>query len=333
MAVYTDVSRPELADWLSGHTVGELLEHTGVASGIENTNFFVTTTDGRYVLTLFERLSGEQLPFYLGLMHHLADHGIPCPDPVADRNGALWSELAGKPAALVTRLPGRDVATPDEHHCQLVGRLLASMHLSATGYPVGQPNLRGLDWWRKVAPLVRPTLDAEAATMLDDVLAEQDAFAGSALAAALPASAVHADLFRDNVLFDGAALGGVIDFYFAGWDFWLFDLAVACNDWCIDDATGEFDAARLAALLDAYATVRPFDDAEHRAWPTMLRAAALRFWLSRLDDLLRPRPAQLVSPKDPEPFRRILALRRRQVPPLPSAGGTGGPGVHGTRIH
>jgi homoserine kinase type II len=322
MAVYTAVSQTELAAWLEGHAVGGLLAHEGVASGIENTNFFVTTTGGRFVLTLFERLSDAQLPFYLELMRHLAARGIPCPDPLPDRHGALWSTLAGKPAALVTRLAGRDVAQPSVHHCRLVGDLLARMHRAATDYPDRQPNLRGLAWWEAVTPRLLPLLPPDEAAMLGDELQAQRAYAGSDAARTLPASAVHADLFRDNVLFEGERLGGVIDFYFAGWDTWLFDLGVTCNDWCIDDATGELDAPRLGALLQAYAAQRPFTDAEHDAWPIALRAAALRFWLSRLDDLHRPRPAQLVSPKDPGAFRRILASRRRSVPALASALGS-----------
>ena len=316
MAVYTAVSRLELASWLGDHDVGDLLEHEGIASGIENTNFFVTTTRGRFVLTLFERLSDTQLPFYLELMRHLAARGIPCPDPLPDRHGALWSMLAGKPAALVTRLQGNDVARPNAHHCGEVGALMARMHLAAADYPSRQPNLRGLAWWSDVAPRLGPLLASDDARMLDDELRTQQAFADSDIARALPSSAVHADLFRDNVLFDGKHVGGAIDFYFAGWDSWLFDLGVACNDWCIDEATGELHAQRLSALLGAYAAERPFTAAEHTAWPMAIRAAALRFWLSRLDDMHRPRAAQLVTPKDPGAFRRILASRRKAVPPL-----------------
>jgi homoserine kinase type II len=322
MAVFTAVSRELLLDWLRDYQVGELVDHEGIASGVENTNYFVTTTGGRFVLTLFERLGAQQLPFYLYLMRHLASHGIPCPDPVVDRRGSLLSPLAGKPAALVTRLPGRGVPQPGIDHCRQVGALLARMHVAAVGYPRRQPNLRGLDWWVATAPRMLPFLDAHRAEALRDEVAHQVAFAQSEVARRLPGSAVHADLFRDNVLFDGDRLGGVIDFYFAGCDRWLFDLATTCNDWCIDDATGDFDLQRLGALLSAYAQRRPFQDAERDAWPTMCRAAALRFWLSRLYDLHRPRPAQLVSPKDPAHFERILASRRRAVPALAQAAGT-----------
>ncbi len=317
MAVFTAVSRDELIHWLRDFEVGELLEYEGIESGIENSNFFVTTTCGRYVLTLFERLARNELPFYLNLMRHLAHRDIACPDPVPTRSGALLSQLAGKPAALVTRLPGRARLHPDPSDCRVVGDLLARMHLAARDYPATQPNLRGLRWWRRTVPQLLRFVGASQAQLLTDELAHQIAFAAGAAAAALPESAVHADLFRDNVLFEDSRLGGVIDFYFAGRDAWLFDLAVTCNDWCIDDATAGFEPARLRALLGAYHAVRPFTDAERSAWPTMLRAAALRFWVSRLFDYHQPRPAQLVSPKDPGHFERILRARRAAVPELP----------------
>jgi homoserine kinase type II len=316
MAVFTPVTRPELERWLAGYDLGALVAHEGIASGIENSNFFVDTERGRFVLTLFERLEASQLPFYLGLMRHLAARGVPCPDPVPDRAGTLLGELAGKPAALVSRLRGTALTAPAAKHCARLGELLARMHLAAADYPGTLPNLRGLPWWAQTAPKVAPFLAPALRDVLADELAAQQRFAESAQYRSLPRSAVHADLFRDNVLFDGDALGGVIDFYFAGVDTWLFDLAVTCNDWCIDDATGEFDEPRLAAMLGAYRAVREPDAAERAAWPLMLRAAALRFWLSRLFDLHLPRPAQMVTPKDPAHFERVLLARRRAAPAL-----------------
>jgi homoserine kinase type II len=321
MAVFTPVSQDQLHAWLARYPVGRLERFEGIETGIENTNYFVDTADGRWVLTLFERLPAVRLPFHLDLMRHLARRGIACPDPLADRDGALFSMLAGRPAALVTRLPGRGVVRPVPAHCGPVGDLLARMHLEARDYPGRQPNPRGLDWWLETAPRVLPHLAQAPAALLADEVEVQRAFARAETFRALPASAVHADLFRDNVLFDGERLGGVIDFYFAGVDTWLFDLAVACNDWCIDDASGALDPVRLATLLDAYEARRPLTGPEQAAWPTMLRAAALRFWLSRLDDLHRPRPAELVVPKDPSHFERILHARRAGVPPLPARRG------------
>ena len=322
MAVFTPVTRAQLAHWLERYDLGELLGFEGIASGIENSNFFVTTSAGRFVLTLFERLGNDELRFYLGLMHHLAARGIPCPDPVADRAGVFLGRLEGKPAALVTRLAGHAVVQAQPAHCAQVGALLARMHRAALGYESRQPNPRGMDWKTGAAPEVLPFLDGLQSALLVDELAQQQAFAASTLRAALPSSAVHADLFRDNVLFESAPdgsprLGGVIDFYFAGVDAWMFDLAVAANDWCIDDASGEFDPARFDALARAYAGARALLDVERTAWPMMLRAGALRFWLSRLHDLHLPRPAEMVTPKDPAHFERILRARRLGGPPLP----------------
>lgn len=317
MAVFTHVARDALARWIDRYAIGSLLAHEGIESGIENSNYFVTTSEGRYVLTLFERLPADELPFHLGLLHHLAARGIPCPDPVPDRNGVRLGTLAGKPAALCTRLDGRTETQPDATHCALLGETVARMHLAAVGYPGRLPNPRGLAWLCTVAPQLAPRLAPAQAELLADELAYQAAFAASDAFASLPASAVHADLFRDNVFFDASKpsprLAGIIDFWFAGVDTWLFDLAVAANDWCIDDE-GRLDAGRLGALLDAYRGVRPLRPGECEAWSAMLRAAALRFWVSRLFDLHCPRPAELVVPKDPAHFERVLRLRRAGAP-------------------
>jgi homoserine kinase type II len=308
MSVYTKVTERELGDWLKGYSVGTLVEVRGIAAGIENTNYFVTTTGGRYVLTLFERLPARSLPFYLGLMAHLARHGIPCPSPVADRANRLLATLNGKPAALVTRLPGAVVTQPSAGQCAEVGAVLANLHLAGQSYAGRLENPRGPRWWRATAPLVAPFLDEHRRQLLDAELAFQLAHRRRDL----PRGPIHADLFRDNVLFEGARIGGVIDFYFAGVDAWLFDVAVTLNDWCVA-ADGEVDRARAGALLAAYHAVRPFTPAERGAWPAMLRAAALRFWLSRLHDFHLPRPGELVHAHDPEHFRRILELRVRDA--------------------
>lgn len=324
MAVFTPVSDLDARKLLQRFGIGTLRELRGIAAGIENSNFFLDTDQGRYVLTIFERLDADDLPFYLELMKHLADRSIPCPNPVADLSGALMGRLHGKPFALVSRLSGEALSAPEPTHCAQVGDLLARMHQAAADFPGTLPNPRGRVWWEDTAIRVRPHLDDSQVALLDDELAEQRRFAGQDEFSQLPASAVHADLFRDNVLFESAQgarsgtrrLSGVIDFYFAGVDSWLYDLAVAANDWCITDASGAFDPLRLSALLDAYRARRALTPAELRAWPMMLRAAALRFWLSRLHDLHRPRPAQLISPKDPGHFERILRDRRPHCPPL-----------------
>jgi homoserine kinase type II len=323
MAVFTALSEIEVRSFLAAHEVGELDRFEGIAAGIENSNFFVDTGAGRFVLTLFERLSEHHLPAYLGLMRHLAAQGIPCPNPVPDRSGALFGTLHGKPCAMVTRLTGRDVTHPGVAHCEQVGSLLARMHHAAADFKAMPPNPRGRDWWEHTAPAVRGFLNASQRDLLDIEMADQRRFAESADFKSLPAGPVHADLFRDNVLFDQSASGGtvprlsgVIDFYFAGHDTWLYDLAVTANDWCIDLSTGEFVRDRLDALLAAYRQQRELTGAETRAWPAMLRAAALRFWLSRLHDLHCPRPAEMIQPKDPTHFERIVRARRQGVPAL-----------------
>ncbi|MGE0802323.1 MAG: homoserine kinase [Lautropia sp.] len=315
MAVFTAVSDQELAHWLTRYDVGALVAARGIADGIENTNYFVDTAGGAWVLTLIERIAPADLPFHLRLMKHLATRGIRCPEPVADRGGALWSPLAGKPATLVTRLAGHPVDAPAPVHCAALGRLLARMHLAAADFGAAPPNPRGRDWWADAVRQLHDRLPVATAALVDDELAAQQRFAATPAAAALPVSPVHADCFRDNVLFDGDD-PGIIDFYFAGVDSWGFDLAVACNDWCID-AAGRLDPPRVAALFTGYQAVRPLLPAERTAWPMLLRAAALRFWLSRLYDHFLPRDAAMLRPKDPATFERILAARRDAPALLP----------------
>jgi homoserine kinase type II len=322
MAVFTEVSLDEARALMARLGLGGLQDLRGIAAGIENTNYFVTTDRGNWVLTLFERLDPAQLPFYLGLMQHLAHRGLPVAEPRADASGQILHRVAGKPAAVVDRLPGVHQLAPDLHHCQQLGAVLARMHLAAADLPMDQPNLRGLVWWRVTAPKVRPFLGPEQAELLDQELAFQLHLAASAAHAALPRAAVHADLFRDNVLFDGLPghekLTGCLDFYFAGVDTLLFDLAVCINDWCLAADEQRIDDARALALVDAYAAVRPLAPAEHRLMPALLRAAALRFWLSRLADLHLPRVAALLAPKDPSHFERLL--RERIASPWHPAG-------------
>ena len=318
MAVFTEVTPEEAQRLLDELNLGPLTELRGIEGGIENTNYFATTSAGRYVLTLFERLSFEQLPFYLYLMKHLAQHGIPVPDPATNERGEILHTVCGKPAAVVSRLRGKSQLAPDASHCAAVGAMLARMHLAGRDFERSQPNLRGLPWWNETVPVVLPYLDESQATLIRGELAYQNHVAASSAYAALPRGAVHADLFRDNVMFEGTAeqpvLTGFFDFYFAGVDSWLFDLAVTLNDWAIDVASGATDAAHTAALLDAYQAVRPLTDAERRLLPAMLRAGALRFWLSRLWDFHLPREASLLKPHDPRHFERVL--RQRLAAPL-----------------
>jgi homoserine kinase type II len=309
MAVFTEVPVETAAALMRRLGLGELQSLKGISSGIENTNYFADTDAGRYVLTVFERLSAEQLPFYLQLMRHLAARGIPVPDPQADEAGHLLHTVCGKPAAVVNRLSGGHQLAPDVLHCEQVGAMLARMHLAGQDYPLQQPNLRGLAWWSETVPVVVPHLDAAQRALIESELAYQKHLAGTAAHAALPRGPVHADLFRDNVMFDGHRLTGFFDFYFAGVDSFLFDLAVCLNDWCVDLDSGRLDEVRASAFVAAYEGERPLSTDERRLMPALLRAAALRFWISRLWDFYLPRDASMLKPHDPTHFERVLRHR------------------------
>jgi homoserine kinase type II len=313
VAVYTEVGFEAADALLQRLGLGILTDLQGIRSGIENTNYYATTTRGQWVLTLFERLTAEQLPYYLELMQHLAAHGIPVPAPQAAADGSLLHHLEGKPASVVTRLPGSHRMAPDAQHCAQVGEMLGRMHLASGSFTGQQPHLRGVAWWTETVPLVLPHLPTDAAQLLADELAFQQDLAASAVAHTLPQGPIHADLFRDNVMFDDTAgpdtLCGFFDFYFAGTDSLLFDVAVCLNDWCADLHTGALDDTRALAFVRAYESARPFTHAEVRLMPAMLRAAALRFWISRLWDWYLPRSAALLQPKDPGHFQRVLQQR------------------------
>jgi homoserine kinase type II len=314
LAVFTEVSKAEAGELVRALQLGQLRELRGIPGGIENTNYFLTTDRGEYVLTLFERLTSEQLPFYLHLMKHLAQHGIPVPEPqalpstatAAEPDGEILLEVCGKPAAVVANLPGKSELAPPAAHCAAVGAMLARMHLAGRDYPRRQPNLRGLAWWNETVPVVLPHVNEAQAGLLRGELAFQNHVAAGSAYAALPRGVIHADLFRDNALFEQNRLTGFFDFYFAGVDSWLFDVVVCINDWCVDLPTGAHDPVRAAAFLRAYGGVRPLAAAERQLLPAMLRAGALRFWISRLWDFYLPRDAAMLQPRDPAHFERVL---------------------------
>ena len=301
MSVYTTVTEGELAAWLGDYSLGQLLELQGIASGIENTNYFVTTSNGRFVLTLFEKLSADELPFYLNLMAHLARHGIPCPAPMANRHNQFLGILKNKPACIVSRLAGKSVTHPAAAHCEAMGAMLGQMHIAGMSFSQVMPNPRGASWRNATAPQVMPFLNTGQAALLKSEVALH---AGQNLLS-LPQGLIHADLFRDNVLMLDDRIGGLIDFYFACTDALLYDVAITVNDWCMNpDST--LDADRAQIFLRAYHSVRPLEQNEAAAWPMMLRLAALRFWLSRLFDLHLPRDGDLTHAHDPGHFERIL---------------------------
>jgi homoserine kinase type II len=316
MAVFTEVAFDDARALASRLALGGLRELRGITSGIENTNYFLVSTRGEYVLTLFERLTFEQLPFYLHLMKHLALRSIPVPEPQADAAGEILHSLYGKPAAVVGKLAGGHQLAPDLHHCEQVAAMLARMHEAGTDFSMYQPNLRGVAWWTETVPLVRPFLTPEQLALIDGELAYQQSLAASAAPRELPRGPIHADLFRDNVMFEGLPghekLTGFFDFYFAGVDTFLFDIAVCLNDWCIDLDSGRLDEERATHFCAAYDRVRPLSGAEQRLLPALLRGAALRFWVSRLWDLHLPRDASLLKAHDPGHFERVLRERVRE---------------------
>ncbi len=305
MSIFTPVSPEEASAWLARYDLGDLLELKGITAGVENTNYFLTTTRGRFVLTLFERLPPQNVAIYLDLMAGLAQRGLPCPAPMASRAGSLLGELQRKPAALVTRLPGRPVATPAAAHCAAIGNFLGRMHRVAAEIDIHPVNPRSHEWYEQTARAVAAHLDPDAHRLLAEAMARL-----ARRRDRLPRGVTHADLFRDNALFgDDGKLQGVIDFYFAAENNLLFDVAVAANDWCLAADGVALDGQLTAALLHGYDAQRPLLAAERAAWREELCAAALRFWLSRLFDHYQPRDGAVVGIKDPEPFRRILAAR------------------------
>ncbi len=304
MSVFTRVERTQLEAFIATYDLGELIEFTGISDGIVNTNYFVTTTMGRYVLTLFEELNSDELPYFIALMRFAHEHSVPCALPAVDRNGEYLRELCGKPALLVARLSGGGVARPNIVQCQRIGSALGALHCVGVKFPCHRETEHGSAWHAQtVAKVLTVISDADAALLS----AEMD-FQGAQEYSELPAGLTHGDLFRDNALFDGDTLSGIIDFYYACDYILVHDLAVVVNDWCgCED--GSLDTQRAEALMRAYQLERPLDEKELAHWPAMLRAAALRYWLSRMFDLHFPRLGEMTHAKDPNYFRQILEQR------------------------
>ncbi len=307
MSVYTAVSTAELAVFLTGYPLGTAVACEGILEGVENTNYFLTTTRGRYVLTLFEATPAADLPFFLDLMAHLADRGLPVPRPARRHDGGQAALLCGRPAAILQRLPGRSPERPDAARCAAVGDLLGRMHVAVADFGSTRASTRGAAWRAEVGARLLTRLGPADQALLREELALQD----TQPLAGLPGGVVHGDLFRDNVLFEDTTLTGVIDFYYAAHDSLLYDLAVTVADWCFD--RGGWSSERVTALLHAYRAQRAVTPAEIAAWPVALRAAGLRFWLSRLQDALFPKPGSLVLIKDPAQCRALMLTARREA--------------------
>jgi len=309
MAVYTEIPDDELARFLAGYDIGTVVSMKGIAEGVENSNFLLVTERGQFILTLYEkRVDPADLPFFLGLMEHLAEHGITCPLPVRNRDGTALGRLAGRPAAIVTFLPGIWVRRPRAEHCIALGGALASLHLAGSGFAIRRPNALSVGGWRPLfdnclgrADTVQPGLGAEIARELDTLEA--------AWPSNLPTGVIHADLFPDNVFFLNDRLSGLIDFYFACNDMLAYDVAICINAWCFE-ADASLNVTKARGLLAAYQAVRPLSADEAAALPLLCRGSALRFLLTRLYDWLNTPDNALVVKKDPLEYLKKLRFHR-----------------------
>ena len=309
MAVYTEVSDAALTAFLADYAIGTVLSYKGIAEGVENTNFFLHTTTGLYILTLYEkRVRADDLPFFLNLMEHLSSRGLACPQPIRNRAGTALGELCGRPAVIVSFLEGVSVKAPGAHHCRALGEALAGLHAAGRDFGMTRANNLSVEAWEPLFRTAEVQADGVApglaARTRDDLATLQASWPRG-----LPSGVIHADLFTDNVFFIGDALSGFIDFYFACTDAFAYDLAICLNAWCFS-ADGAYHRDMGAALIAGYAAVRPLDPAEVAALPILARGAALRFMLTRLVDWLNVPPGALVQPKDPLEYDRRLTFHR-----------------------
>jgi homoserine kinase type II len=310
MAVYTDVAADELAEFLGAYDIGELLSYKGIAEGVENSNFLMHTSAGSFILTLYEkRVARGDLPFFLGLMTHLATHGINCPQPLNNKSGEALSTLAGRPAAIINFLEGIWPRKPTAAHCAGVGQALAKMHLAGRDFPMSRANALSVSGWRPLFEQAAPRADQVQHGLGAFIGAELDYLEGNVWPKDLPSGVIHADLFPDNVFFLGDKLSGIIDFTFACDDMLAYDVAICLNAWCFESDCS-FNVTKARAFLNAYGRERPLSEAEQNALPQLARGAALRFLLTRLVDFLNVPPGALVRPKDPLEYVRKLRFHQ-----------------------
>lgn len=305
MSVYTSVSHEQLKLFIEQYSIGQLVSHSGIAAGITNSNYWLETDAGSYVLTLFEHQDKRNLDYILGLQHHLAQEEITCAAPITNNHGKFYATLNHKPAAIIERLHGKVSPQPNNQHCALIGAELARLHLAGRSFPDRHNNPCGGEWRQTMQYQLSHELDKSDRKLLDEEINAYQALDQSEM----PKGPVHADLFHDNALFFDNKLVGIIDFEYACQDFWLYDLAIALNDWCIVE-NGEFEQNRFHCFIEAYDQVRPLLDIERETLPLMLRVAAMRFWLSRLYDQINPLAGELTYVKNPNIYRDILLLRR-----------------------
>lgn len=308
MSVYTSVSDVEMREFLTQYDLGEFVSLQGIAQGITNSNYFLTTTTGRYVLTVFEVLKQEELPFFLRLNLHLSDNGVACPAPIIRKDGKLDSVLAGKPACLVTCLKGSDTSWATDKQCFNTGAMLAKMHLAGQSFPLKMENPRYERWWHAACEQLLPVLNAEDAQLLQQEIDFLDHHLGNHL----PSGIIHADLFKDNVLLDGENVAGFIDFYYACNGNFMYDLAIAVNDWA-RTADNKMDIGLRDAFIEGYESIRPLSEEEYRYFPIAQRAGCIRFWVSRLLDFHFPQSGEMTFIKDPNAFRDLLLSLNTEV--------------------
>jgi homoserine kinase type II len=305
VSVYTQITRPQLDQFFCNYALGEVISFEGIQDGINNTNYFVETTQGSFVLTLFETLTADELPHFMRLLSHLFKHNIPCPGPKPDRLANVLCEFNNKPAAVFKRIPGIATTLPSIEQCQEIGVHLANVHRCTQNYVFPIKNNNDQDGYRTQLNKIDAQLSTTDLALINDELLFQAASASLNL----PQGVIHADLFRDNVLFVDNQLNGILDFYSACTGALLFDIAITANDWCREN--GNINPDKMTALLSAYESLRPLEQLEKQHWQTMLRAASLRFWLSRLEHQLYPRPGDIIQQKDPLIFRQLLKQHRQ----------------------
>ncbi|MBV8920681.1 homoserine kinase [Bradyrhizobium sp.] len=309
MAVYTDVAAEELAEFLKNYDIGELLSYKGIAEGVENSNFLLHTSKGAYILTLYEkRVAVEDLPYFLSLMAHLAARGVNCPQPATNRKGEVYSQLAGRPAAVINFLEGMWPRRPNAAHCAAVGEALAKMHLAGGDFPLHRKNPLSVSGWRPLFARAADSADSVQAGLSGFITRELDHLEAH-WPADLPVGVIHADLFPDNVFFLGDRLSGLIDFPFSCNDILAYDVAICLNAWCFE-ADHSFNVTKARALLNAYGRTRPLSEAEQDSLPLLARGAAMRFLLTRLVDFLNVPSGALVKPKDPLEYVRKLRFQQ-----------------------
>ncbi|MGF0536994.1 homoserine kinase [Agrobacterium sp. ES01] len=309
MAVYTDINEVDLKAFLDQYDAGDLLSYKGIAEGVENTNFLLHTTRDPLILTLYEkRVEKSDLPFFLGLMHHLAARDLSCPLPLPRKDGALLGELSGRPAALISFLEGMWLRKPEAKHCHEVGKALAAMHVAGEGFQIERPNALSLEGWKQLWDKSESRADEVERGLQAEIRAEID-FLDANWPIDLPAGVIHADLFPDNVFFLGDNLSGLIDFYFACNDFLAYDVSICLNAWCFEK-DGAFNVTKSMALLEGYQSVRALSEEERAALPVLARGSALRFFLTRLYDWLTTPEGALVVKKDPLEYLKKLRFHR-----------------------